>query len=212
MARLNERRCHIAFMDSRAQGLQEKIDALNKGEYLGVRKHNGATLHQLTRKASEHLKNYPFDVVYIIGGACDITLKNKSTKTISFPWAPPEDLSQHLISTLDAENNTMKEKHPAAKVVFCPLVGLELERVVNEHTVEATHQLIVDEAVFKFNTKIFDLNKKRGTFSPSLHRTVHRSSKGIMKSHYHHLDDGIHLSEELKDKWAAELVKATSIN
>ena len=53
MARLNDRRCHVAFMDSRAAGLQSKVDELNDNEYLDVRRCNGASLHQLTRAAGD---------------------------------------------------------------------------------------------------------------------------------------------------------------
>ena len=89
MARLNDRRWHTALLDSRACGLQEKIDIINDGEYLGVRQYNGATLHELSGRASRHLDRYPFDVVYIAWGVCDITSKDDLTKAISFEWNPP---------------------------------------------------------------------------------------------------------------------------
>ena len=212
MARLNDRRCHVIFMDSRAEGLQEKIDALNGGEYLGVRKCGGATLQQLISSANAHLKNYPFDVVYVAGGVCDITQKEHGTKRISFAWTSKEELTEHLISTLKRGNDFLTREHPAAKIVFCTLVGLELERVVNTHKVETHQQLMVDEAVFAFNDEIFAINKVRGTYSPSLHRSIHRSLRGVKRSYYHHLEDGIHLSDNQKDRWAAEMVKATANN
>ena len=200
------------MLDSRANGLQERVDVLNVGEYLGIRQYNGATLHDLTRQASRHLDKYPFDVVYIAGGICDVTTKDDVTKTISFRWNPPNDVSKHLLNTLNRENETMRKDHPAARVVFCPLVGADLKRVVNGHAVTEAQQEAVNEAIFEFNNKIFAVNKARGTHSPSLHRTVHRSSKGTHKSHYHHLEDGIHLTDTLKDNWAAAFVKATTNN
>ena len=51
MARLNERRSHMVFMDSRGEGLQVQIDCLNKGEYMGIKIYKGATLHQLAKKS-----------------------------------------------------------------------------------------------------------------------------------------------------------------
>ena len=212
MAKLNDRRCHVAFMDSRAAGLQEKIDALNDGEYLGIREHKSASLQHLSRQAGRHLVRYPFDVVYIAGGACDITYKENNSNAISFNWDPPGGICDHLLATLANENERLRKEHPAAKVVFCPLVGIDLQRVVNKHAVGPDQQGAVDEAVFKFNSAIFKANKERGTYAPSLHRTVHRSTKGLQKSHYHHLDDGIHLTEGLKDNWASAFVKATVNN
>ena len=212
MAKLNERRCQVAFMDSRATDLQKKIDVLNKGEYLGIREFKGATLRQLTRMAGRHSEKYPFDVVYIAGGVCDITSKDSFTNKISFEWEPPEGVIDHLKMTLNRASETMRKDHPATKVVFCPLVGVELARVVNAHPVTDDQQWAVDTSIFEFNENVFKLNKEGGTFSPSLHRSVHRSTKGTRKSYYHHLADGIHLSEELKVKWAEEFVKAAKIN
>ena len=99
MASLNERRCHVAFLDGRGAGLQEKIVEINKGEYLEARVHNGATFHSLSRLASAHLGSYPFDVVYIAGGACDVTTKDFDSGRISFDWNPPivEQISGKIV-------------------------------------------------------------------------------------------------------------------
>ena len=64
--------------------MQSKVDRINQGEYMECRVYNGATLHQLSKKASKHLHRYPFDVVYIMGGVCDITRKDTTTNKISF--------------------------------------------------------------------------------------------------------------------------------
>ena len=172
----------------------------------------GASLQQLSRMAGAHLDRYPFDVVYVAGGACDITTKSQYSKAISFDWNPPAAVSSHLIRMLDLEDKYLHETYPASRVVFCPLVGTELLRVVTAHQVTPQQQEAVDEAIFKFNSAIFLLNKKRETYSPSLHRTVHRSKAQIKKSYYHHLVDGLHPTESLLQKWADEFVKATKFN
>ena len=188
------------------------ITKINRSEYLEVRVSKGATLHCLTRLASSHLGKYPFDVVYIVGGICDVTTKDSATGRISFDWVPPAELGNQLVKRLYDEDEFMRRQHPASRVVFCPLVGVELEEVVNSHAVNREQQEAVNEAVFDFNTEIFSINERRGTFSPSLHRTVHRTIRGKNKSYYHHLSDGIHPTEELKGKWADEFVKAIARN
>ena len=185
MAKLNDRRYHITLMDSRGTGLQSKIDQVNQGEYLEVHVHNGATLSHLARAADAHLANYPFDVVYVAGGACDITTKNKITKKISFDWESMDALSAHLINTLQEENHRLLLKHPASRVVFCPLVGTDLARVVNAHTTTYCQQSMVNDTIFAYNEAVFTVNKSRGAYSPALHRTVHRSKGGNMKSYYY---------------------------
>ena len=111
MAKLNDRRCHIAFMDSRARGLQEKVDILNRGEYLDIREHGGATFHQLARRASAHLVKYPFDVVYVAGGVCDISHKDHDTKKVSFNWNSTDSLTNHLTTSLSNENEFLTKNH-----------------------------------------------------------------------------------------------------
>ena len=117
----------MAFMDSRARDLQRQID---DGEYLGIREFKGATLRQLTNQANKHLERYLFDVTYVAGGVCNITSKAEATDRISFEWDPPEKVVEHLKWTLKKADEFMKEHHPPARVVFCPLVGVELQRAI----------------------------------------------------------------------------------
>ena len=116
------------------------------------------------------------------------------------------------MDSLKQNDRFMQTNYPASRVVFCPLVGTELVRVVNAHKVTAEQQSMVDDTIFEFNTEVFNINKRRQSFSPSLHSSIHRSNGSAKKCHYHLLADGIHLSEPQMDKWARELVKATSRN
>ena len=212
MARLNDRRCHIVFMDSRGVGLQEIIDRLNHGEYLEIQVKKGATLQTLSRSLSSHLTRYPFDVVYIAGGICDFTTKDHVTKNISFQWKSTSDLQNYLFSILENEDKFLTKNHPASKVIFCPLVGVYLIRVVNDHQMASSHQEIFVDTVFEFNTRIFKINKSRSTFLPAIHRTIHRSSGTKKKSHYHHLDDGLHLTKDHLEKCSSEFINAAENN
>ena len=185
-------------MDSRAEGIYDSIHKQPQPEYIGVWKQQGATLGDLVDLASAHLRNSPFDIVYIAGGVNNITTKNRATGKISFLWDPPETIIPHLASDLRAANDQLTKEFPASKVIFCSLVGSDLARVVNAHKTTWLQQESVNEAVFTFNEEVFRINKWRGTVSPSLHRTVHRSKNGKHKSYYDHLWDGIHLHKNLK--------------
>ena len=206
------RREHWVFMDSRGTGIYEKISGIDKQEYVGIWKESGATLERLVELAGNHLKSYPYDPVYIVGGVNNITTKNKITGEISFKWDPPELLIQYMLNLLSTLDKHVSKEFPASKIIFCPLVGSELRRVVTEHWVAPNQQDAVNEAVFTFNEETFKINKRKQTFSPSLHRSVHRSKNGKRKSYYDHLEDGLHLTEELKDKWAHKIVKSAALN
>ena len=95
-------------------------------------------------------------------------------------------------------------------VVVCPLIASELCRVVTHGATTQEDQIEVEEAVWKYNSEVFRINKDRHTVSPSLHHQVHRYCKGRRRAYYHHLSDGIHLTDYLKGKWAAEFVQIVS--
>ena len=158
----------------------------------------------------DHLKRCPFDVVYIAGGACDITRKDSHSKRISYVWGDGDDLKVHLLGVLKEADERIRKYFPASKVVFCSLVGSELSRIVNAYAVSVEQQLQMNRAIWEFNTNIFRINSERGTFAPSLHSQVHRMCKGKERNYYHHLHDGIHLTEELKIKWAEQFLKAAA--
>ena len=213
MAALGMRRIHIAFMDSRGQGLQEEVNKRNTdGEYLEIRSYSGRTLRGVTDYADNYLKQYPYDVIYICGGVNDITSKDKKTKIITYEWEKGKDLEDHLLSELKRAEDTLKKNHPGAKVIFCPIVGLLLERVLTNHTATLDQQTDVENAVWDFNSKIFEINNGKNLFTPALHHQVHRFTRGIRRAYYHHLGDGLHPTPNLLSKWADQFVKSKARN
>ena len=169
------------------------------------KKKSGATFQEIIELAANHLNNYPFDVVYIAGGANNIRTKNSETGQISFDWDPPELLIQYMLSELRQADERLSREFPASKIIFCPLVGTDLSRVVTGHQVNDYQQHVVNETIFDFNEETFRINKRRETYAPSLHRTIHRSKKGTRKSYYEHLVDGIHLKTTLKTNGQSNL-------
>ena len=147
-------------------------------------------------------------------GLCfnDITTKDKMSGKITYDWGEGRELGEHLLGTLKRADDGFRQNFPASRIVFCPLVGCELSRVVNSHSTSEADQLAVDNAIWVFNEEVFNISNRRNTFSPALHHQVHRFCKGTRHSYYHHLPDGIHLSKLLKKKWAQNFVKAMARN
>ena len=210
---LGSRRMHYAFMDSRGKGLKDLITSRNKSaELMDITVWEGATLNELVEGAASYLKGHPFDIVYIAGGACDITRKDRVSKKIFFEWEGPNSLKSHLVDCVNRANTRLLTDFPAPKVVFCPLVASELKRVVSGMSVSDSDQLVVEEAIWEFNSTVFKINRDRGTVSPALHHQVHRFCKGTRRAYYHHLQDGLHPSTLLKEKWANEFIKVMAHN
>ena len=113
---------------------------------------------------------------------------------------------------LQRANTELKKHFLASKVVFCTLIGSDVSRVVNDHTITETQQGDVNSAMWEFNCEVFHLNKENSTFAPSLHSDVHRVCNGSKKNYYQHLQDGIHPSKSIMNKWANQFVKAIARN
>ena len=213
MVTLGSKRIHVVFADSRGGDLQEIVDKINcTGEHMEINEYKGATFEELVGEAERYLPLHLFDVIYIAGGVNNITSKNRRTKAISYNWERGDALQDHLVSILTRADDWFKKYFPASKIVFCPLVGSELRRIVNTSAVTCEDQLDVENAVWAFNTKVFEINDIRNTKCPILQHQVHRFCKGKRRAYYHHLGDGIHLSADLKSKWAHQFVKAMAQN
>ena len=213
MASLGRRRTHAVFGDSRvSESLYTEIQKINtKRTPVHVEQYKGAGLLEVVEKADSFLRAYPFDVVYIIAGVNDITNKNRTTGHITFLWKTEDALANYLIATRQNSFEQLSRGHPGAKIIFCPLVGLDLHRVVQGSTV--TQQLVVDNAVWRTNISLNKMRNEHSFCFPFLASPVHRIENGKHKSYYHHLAvDGLHLPGKLDRLWAKQLVKAFERN
>ena len=165
-----------------------------------------AKIEDLTHEAINYGRSRPFDMMFIVGGICNITNKDWINGKISFEWNDPDKLSKHIIDIIENEERKFKKELPASNLIFCRLVGANLEKVLKKHA--DFEQFVMDEAIYKINDYIFRKNIEKGLWAPDMATPVHRMAKGETKSYYNHLaDDGIHLSQELKEKWAKKLLK-----
>ena len=139
----------------------------------------------------------PFDGAYIIAGFYDITNKNR--------------LTCYLLNTRRDCYDQLKKDHPGAIIVFCPLIGLDLYRVVPGSTL--AQQEIINNTVWSSNIELSRMKEVNSFYYPFLASPVHRIENGKQGSYYHHLAmDGLHLSEQIITSWAKQLVKAFGRN
>ena len=204
---------HLVVGDSRIAGIGDLIK--EKGgavELIEFKMCKGANLERLAEEAVGHLSKCPFDVIYIAGGACDITSKDHTSGKIYFNWKDQLSLQNHLVNSLNRANDKFKKYFPATRIIFCPLIGSELSRIIHCQKITEEQQIIVNNAVWEFNSQSFKINEERSVFAPALHHTVHRFCKGTRHDYYHHLEDGLHLSKILKNNWAKQFIKAVARN
>ena len=142
-----------------------------------------------------------------MGGACNITTRNKSTGVVSFDWASSEKLTSHLWAYAELGLKWISVIHPAAIVVLCPLTGSYLPTLAPDY---GHHQQQIDTSIREFNNHVIGINRRADVAMPWCHRHVHKTRHGKDKDYYQHLPkvnpdqpdrpslpDGIHPSQDL---------------
>ena len=192
--------------------LYREIHKRNTGRIpFNIEQYKGAGLVDVVEKADIYLRSYPFDVAYVVAGVNDITNKNRGTGVVSFLWKSEDALANYLIETRKNSYDQLKKDHPGSILVFCPLVGLDLHRIVRGST--TSQQTMVDNAVWRNNLHLNKMRDEHAFYFPFLASPVHRVENGRHKSYYHHLGtDGLHLSDKIITAWATQFVKAFGRN
>ena len=200
----------IFFTDSRGFYLNELIkEQFGQTDRIEILHYNSAGLGNLTKNAYYYAETRPHDVLFIAGGICNITRKDQVSKKIFFDWDNPVELASHIIEIIEEEEDTFIKHAPATKMAYCNLLGADLSKVLRRDA--DFEQSVLNEAIYMINEDIFQKNIVKNLFAPDLASPVHRQIKGEYKTFLDHLAaDGIHLSSDLKKKWAKKMYKTVS--
>ena len=205
------RRKHIIMFDSRGDRLQSKIENINKS---GVRVEawffRGANYQRLQNEASYYAKYNPFDMIYIVGGVNELTTKDQHTGKYYFPWNDYQELENHMFERADTVKSYLEKEHPATQFVLCPMMGMNLYECIGDR--DMNHQKMVDNVTWSFNELVRSFYKDRHIYVPDFARPVHRQFGEERKDMYYHLRDGLHLTNEALEKWAAIASKVAEKN
>ena len=176
----------------------------------------GAKIQELISLADTHLSSYPRDVIYILGGACNVTSKLKGSRQILFNWENDAMLTRHLFVYTEMGLKWTTQRHPAATIVICPLTGSYLQTLA---PYAAKLQFMVDKSTRDFNNIVIGLNRESQVAMPWLQKHVHKTRHGVDKNYYTNLPngspalpDGLHPSRDLLDLWARDFVISFSKN
>ena len=200
------------MFDSRGRSLEYMVGKANKTDIIiEPWLFEGATIEDLAREAEYYAGMAPFDQIFIAGGICNVTTKNKLTKKIEFNWSDSIDLATHLVNTMDKAEDFLFKSRPATNFIFCPLLGADLSSALKKPSL--AEQSILDEAIWIFNDEIHQRNSMKKMYAPNFADPVYRKIRGSKRTFLHHLhEDGIHLSNELKEIWVRKILKLTVRN
>ena len=207
MAFTGDRRRYVFIFDSRGRHLESILKRENIRKLpVDMLFFDGADIEDLYREAVNYCRLRPFNIVFLVGGICSVTTKDKMSKKISFDWNDSDSLLNYILQEITNGEKYFATEMPASKVVLCRYVGADLSKVLKR--LAENEQFILDNAIYELNERIFKMNIEKGLYALDMATPVHRKNKNNVNiSHYHHLcGDGIHLSQDLRIKWVKKML------
>lgn len=200
----------VIIADSRGAGLQAEIDSLNKGKHkISVFVHKGKGIVEAVKLTSKTLVWMAPDHVIVLAGICDVTQIDRTTRVVSLREMNKDLLIDRFKGQMDIIRHHLsifltEKKH---KLTFCHVIGMDLA-LYNHQPGEHPHQTLLDEMITDVNHSITAFNEENEVITPWTAKEVHRNKKGGKKSaRYQKLaPDGLHLTDEMREKWAALLI------
>lgn len=200
----------VLIMDSRGAGIQEEIDKRKKdGFNIKVLVYRGRGVAAAANEAEVKLAWWRPEQIYLVAGICDITRRDKDTKMVSLRLQETEAALETQLYYMKSAADSIAAVLTGTeyKLIFAELTGMCIS-TYNQTLYPHEHQSILDDTVMQVNNEKVGINRENGCYTPWLARHVHKNKKnGSKVTKYHKLsEDGLHLTQELKEKWAMDLL------
>ena len=205
---------HVLLLaDSRTVSLQQLLENQltlpnTENVIIEVIAIKGAKIETLTHYATTNLTTSQYDLIYLLAGVNNLSVKHNSGK-LSPVFLDTPNLVEVMFEKFVHAKQILQEY--GTKVVICQMVGLKFERYHNSYPFPNS-QLAIDEGIPILNHSINILNHESMVKSPYLMSTVHALKKHRRVAMYGFLNDGIHLNTNLLNTWAKLIVKSLEPN
>ena len=203
--------CRFAvFADSRGQFLKDEIVKVNNTRaYIEVYFFKGAGVSRLTELIIKHLESYPDDTILLLGGICDVTVWDSRRRCFRFPYKSAEEMTSHIVDLFE-KSSELLSTIPNSTILYCQLVGMDLQAYKRCADMNEDHQHFLDNAVCEINRKITALNERNAVPTPWTGCPIHKFRRGKIRHLYMRLTDGIHPSRTVLVEWAKEIVRTAN--
>lgn len=191
------------FTESRGRNLDAYLDT----EAIQVKAFPGAKLRNIIQYSYPYVKELnPRNILYI-GGTCDISVKNHTTRHIRPRYLSSNDLLQHMRMVLNSAFEYAVELFPNSNIAFGGLCGINLN-MYNRQPGTHTLQGVIDNMIDQYNFEVKSLNIRNGLVHPTLTSKVHkRSSRHGNHNQYYLLNDGVHPGHVVLKDWARNILR-----
>lgn len=202
----------VIITDSRGFGLQSIIDRIEKEKQTDYKIQifvwKGRGITGAVRETSKQMIWLAPRLVIVFAGICDVTMLNRDTRRLTMADSTPEEAISRYVGQMDSIRHhlTIMLTERPFKLAFCELIGADLA-AYNRIDYEHPQQKQLEEVILGINAGIVGFNVSNDMPTPWTAREVHHQKKSKTKvSRYQKLaEDGLHLSDELKEKLARTL-------
>lgn len=190
----------IVVADSRGRHLDMVLDH----EEILVSFLSGATLHTVALRAIDIISRYHPDIILVMAGINDITIRNRYTGRVSLISNTTSVIIDHLVNRINQAKSMIASASPTIKIVIGGIAGINLN-AYNRRLGTSPLQTVVDNAITAVNSYIRQLNHDSEVPHPRLTSKVHTWRHGRRKNFYSRLYDGLHPSELVLQSWARQI-------
>lgn len=143
-------------------------------------------------------------MVLLMAGINDITVLNKHTRRVRLISTSSSVILSHVIGEINRAKSLILNAFPDVKIAVGGIIGISLN-TYNRYPGISRLQPVVDEAITGINAYIHQMNTDSGLPHPRLTSKVQVWKRGIRKSVYDRLHDGLHPSDIILKAWARQL-------
>lgn len=206
----------VVIADSRGGGLQDEICRITP-DHIAVKVlvYPDRGIIQAVKESEKAINWWQPSQIYVMNGICDITMRDKNTKKVSVREPSTNTAIASYIQSMDTVTHFLRILLDGRRyqLVFSEIVGMDMA-TYNGTRYPHDQQAVLDSTIHGVNAEIVAWNNARDVVTPWLAKEVHRNKKNGQKiTRYHKLsEDGLHLTTELRTRWADLIVKAIHKN
>ena len=223
------------FASSRGKHMRPIMDKQHPNpKHLFISAKSGATLEDLGRTAEAYVKksSHPQRChIYFMAGLCDVTYRdwdpdyssNETYDEVIFNESPHQAFIRlrHTINYISNRITSLGAKPCFATIVPSSLKTWNNIRLEQNKTAFLIHHNHYDDmqtnmikAILQINQHISAINQSNQMITPYIAETVITACKKPKppRIHYNRLEDGVHPSDELREKWVDRIVTAIKKN
>lgn len=207
----------MILCDSRGAGLANRLHAMGmRNDRVRVKVFKGTTYGRALNLAEEEIVQFQPDIIMFLVGICHITSRCPRSRICRFAHGSVPEAVKVVEDQLYQVVQCAKKLIPGAKLVFAPIVGVDLDKYNRGENAEqdSLTQGMLNHCVLRVNDIIVKLNRSQGSSPPWVDSTIHRKRgmNSMVKFRYDRLVDGCHLDDATKDYWAHSIARSITFN